>query len=46
MEDILKINLSFDNVIVDKLVWTGSVNSDLSFKEACNYIRRGHIEPS
>lgn len=44
VEVILKINLSFDNTIVDKFIWTRFLNVDLSFKDAYECIRRNHIE--
>lgn len=45
-ENILKINLSFDNTTTDKLIWTRYENDDLSFKDAYNCILMDSIEPS
>lgn len=43
-EDILNINLSFDNVIADKPICTRSPNNDISFNDAYNCIMKDHIE--
>lgn len=43
-KNISKINLSFDNIIVVELVWTG--NGVLSLKDAYNFITRNHLERS
>lgn len=43
VEDILKINLSFDNTTIDKLIWKEFVNDDLYFKDVYNCIKRDHI---
>lgn len=45
VKDILKINLPFDNTIVDKLIWKLFTNCDLYFKDIYNCMRRGHVEP-
>lgn len=40
-EDILKINLKFDNTTTNKLIQIGSLNGDISFKDANDCISRG-----
>lgn len=46
VEDILKINLWFDNTTPNELIGNRSTNSDISFKDAYNCIIRDHVEPS
>lgn len=44
LKKILKINLPFDNITVDGLIWTKFGNDGLSFKDAYNCIRMDHID--